>query len=308
MSSRTIIRNAKQMFNDWHKNSRHPQGRKPNWDIQPESIKAGFYLWAQMDHSPREGFYSFAQAKRNWQPYVSVSEKLDWKDFRMSVCRTHTWYDNDEDLTKVIGSFEAWKDQEVYCIKDYKPSGYLNTKDNIFSYKVVKIDGMSSKTYTFHEYDKALEYSRTCYIEDSKCNYVVFEIYLVNKLVYTISARRKQPVSIIKIDKEDDPKEEPTAKTNLHLITGGMDGVQHWLEGLPEGTVFQCIRKGDEFICLQFHVKMRWKKSCWLMSNFPEQQVGNLIAHYENFSKKHTLLEVQKFGKEWIMENDNGAG
>lgn len=37
---------------------------------------------------------------------------IDWKDFRYSVCHTHQWIDDKEDLNQVFSSFKAWLEQE----------------------------------------------------------------------------------------------------------------------------------------------------------------------------------------------------
>lgn len=307
MKADIILRNAEALFNFWHEDSKHPQGHVPDWNIQPEWIKVNFYIWAKSSSPYKNKSYYFCQPQHNWQPYIASQHKLDWKDYRMSVCKTHTWYDESENLYQVIAGFEAWLDQEVYCIKDYQPSGYFNHKDNIYEFKVIKVDGLSGrKTSTFHEYKKALEYARTCSIQDAKCQNVVFTIYLKNKLLYTICARKKSPM----VKKKNEPvaeqeEEERDAEVinhpKLSLMQGGKDGNVNWLKALPVNTIFLAKKRGDtEFVCHQFVLDWKGKRGALLTSNLPskaEVPVDMLV-----FSMLHECVEIQRLGFEDINE------
>lgn len=251
---------------------------------------------------------SSVRTPNNWQPYVAKEEWWDWKDFRMSICRTHTWFGEDESLYEVMGSFEAWREPQVYCIKDYKPAGYKNTVDNIYGYKVEIEDGLSGRDVeTFAHYNQALEFVRTTSIQHCKCQVVVFKIYHVDyypkkifKLKYTLTARKKT-VSIIDTETEEEVKpEDPVAHPKLRSISGGKDNTGNWLLGLPVDTVFLSISKknAEEFILAQFHVMHKWTMGVHLHSNFPPQQTGDFFVHSLRFSQMNTLVDIQQLGEE----------
>lgn len=240
------------------------------WKGLTEPVKeVGFsFVWDQKFFE--EEFCALPQ--KNWQPYAATAEKEDWKDFRMSVCLTHTWYDNSESLYQVIGSFTAWCNQEVYCIKDYKPGAYLNKIWNYSQYKVVKIDGTGYKIWYFANKDRALEYVRTNCIEDAKCHHVVYNIYYKKtwdirvsyeglivkkykidpeckeKQVYCLIATKKQQLEFKNINEGIKYMKEKQAEVlPFRLGTSSeppMD--KDWLKNLVNGTRFLASRRSHE--------------------------------------------------------------
>lgn len=106
-----VLRNAREMFEDEF-NTSEAFRLSSWWDSRWEETKTQWIIRAKMNEPYREGGYHFNQPKTSWYPYFkSVEEKIDWKDFRLSVCRTHTWVSPYESLFVAIGSFGAWRNQ-----------------------------------------------------------------------------------------------------------------------------------------------------------------------------------------------------